>query len=38
MVDQKVSSVLQQEEERLKNHVTSTAEEIAMEPVEGGCG
>ena len=35
-IDQ-LSPVLQ-EEEGLKDHVTSTAEEIAMEPVEGGCG
>ena len=27
-----------QEEEGLKDHVTSTAKEIAMEPEEGGCG
>ena len=32
-----LSPVLQ-EEEGLKDHVTSTAKEIAMEPVEGGRG
>ena len=34
---EELSPVLQ-EEEGLKDHVTSTAEEIAMEPVEGGRG
>lgn len=33
----KASPVLQ-EEEGLKDHVTSTAKETAMEPEEGGCG
>ena len=35
--DQQLSPVLQ-EEEGLKDHVTSIAEEIAMEPVGGGRG
>lgn len=32
-----MSPVLQ-EEEGLKDHVTSTADEVAVEPVEGGSG
>ena len=33
----KLSPVLQ-EEEGLKDHVTSKDDDIAMEPVESGCG
>ena len=33
----KLSPVLQ-EEEGLRDHVTSTGEDVAMEPAESGCG